>query len=50
LSISKVFLFDTRQLSQGYRILSFLGLGALLLTVSFAYQKDWLNLRSRSEQ
>jgi uncharacterized membrane protein len=25
--------------------LSFLGLGALLLAVSFAYQKDWLNLR-----
>ena len=48
LSIAKVFLFDTRQLSQGYRILSFLGLGALLLTVSFAYQKDWLNLRGKS--
>jgi uncharacterized membrane protein len=47
LSIAKVFLFDTRQLSQGYRILSFLGLGALLLTVSFAYQKDWLNLRGQ---
>ncbi|WP_164981545.1 DUF2339 domain-containing protein [Silvibacterium dinghuense] len=45
LSIAKVFLFDTRQLDQGYRILSFLGLGALLLTVSFAYQKDWLSLR-----
>ena len=28
--------------------LSFLGLGVLLLTVSFAYQKDWLNLRDRS--
>ena len=49
LSISKVFLFDTRQLSQGYRILSFLGLGALLLTVSFAYQKDWLGLRKQKE-
>jgi hypothetical protein len=24
---------------------SFLGLGALLMTVSFAYQKDWLALR-----
>ena len=45
LSIAKVFLIDMRQLSQGYRILSFLGLGALLLTVSFAYQRDWLNLR-----
>jgi uncharacterized membrane protein len=47
LSIAKVFLFDTRQLSQGYRIFSFLGLGALLLAVSFAYQKDWLSLRGQ---
>ncbi|MFT4113860.1 DUF2339 domain-containing protein [Silvibacterium sp.] len=46
LSIAKVFLFDTRQLDQGYRILSFLGLGALLLAVSFVYQKDWLSLRN----
>ncbi len=30
---------------QGYRVLSFLALGVLLLTVSFAYQKDWLALR-----
>jgi uncharacterized membrane protein len=46
LSIAKVFLVDTRQLSQGYRILSFLGLGILLLAVSFAYQRDWLGLRA----
>jgi len=46
-SIAKVFLVDTSQLSQGYRILSFLGLGALLLAVSFAYQRDWLNLRGQ---
>lgn len=45
LSIGKVFLVDMRELSQGYRVLSFLGLGALLLAVSFAYQKDWLSLR-----
>ncbi len=44
-SIGKVFLVDTSELSQGYRILSFLGLGVLLLAVSFAYQRDWLNLR-----
>jgi len=44
-AIAKVFTVDMSQLSQGYRILSFLGLGALLLAVSFAYQKDWLNLR-----
>jgi uncharacterized membrane protein len=46
LSIAKVFLVDTRQLTQGYRILSFLGLGILLLAVSFAYQRDWLGLRA----
>jgi uncharacterized membrane protein len=34
-----------RNLSQGYRVVSFLGLGALLMAVSFAYQKDWLALR-----
>ncbi len=45
-SIGKVFLVDMRTLSEGFRVLSFLGLGALLLTVSFVYQKDWLNLRS----
>jgi uncharacterized membrane protein len=44
-AIAKVFTMDVSALSQGYRILSFLGLGALLLAVSFAYQKDWLNLR-----
>lgn len=46
-AIGKVFLMDTSALSQGYRIISFLGLGALLLAVSFAYQRDWLNLRSQ---
>jgi uncharacterized membrane protein len=44
-SIAKVFLLDVSRLSQGYRILSFLGLGVLLLVVSFIYQRDWLNLR-----
>ncbi len=44
-SIGKVFLVDVSELSQGYRILSFLGLGALLLGVSFIYQRDWFNLR-----
>lgn len=45
LAIAKVFVVDVSQLSQGYRILSFLGLGGLLLAVSFAYQRDWLHLR-----
>lgn len=49
-SITKVFLFDISELSQGFRILSFLGLGALLLAVSFVYQRDWLNLRGRQPQ
>lgn len=44
-SIVKVFLLDMSELSQGYRVLSFLGLGGLLLAVSFAYQRDWFNLR-----
>jgi uncharacterized membrane protein len=44
-TIGKAFLYDLRDLSQGYRVLSFLGLGALLMAVSFAYQKDWLALR-----
>ncbi|ADW70036.1 DUF2339 domain-containing protein [Granulicella tundricola] len=45
IAISKTFLYDVRDLSEGYRVASFMGLGALLMAVSFAYQKDWLNLR-----
>ncbi|HEV2710140.1 MAG TPA: DUF2339 domain-containing protein [Edaphobacter sp.] len=44
-TIAKTFVYDMRSLSQGYRVVSFLGLGALLMAVSFAYQKDWLSLR-----
>jgi uncharacterized membrane protein len=44
-SILKAFLYDMRSLTQGYRVASLLGLGALLMAISFAYQKDWLNLR-----
>ena len=44
-TIGKVFLYDMRNLSSGYRVLSFIGLGVLLMAVSFAYQKDWLGLR-----
>jgi uncharacterized membrane protein len=50
LTIAKVFLIDTSQLSQGFRIFSFLGLGVLLLAVSFVYQKDWLNLRGQGDR
>jgi len=45
LTIFKAFLYDMRSLSQGYRVVSFMGLGALLMAISFAYQKDWLGLR-----
>ncbi len=47
-TIVKTFLYDMRDLSQGYRVVSFLGLGALLMAISFAYQKDWLALRESS--
>ncbi len=47
-TIIKVFLYDMSELSQGYRILSFLGLGALLFAVSFVYQRDWLKLRAKN--
>jgi len=50
ISIGKVFLWDVSELSQGFRVLSFLGLGVLLLAVSFAYQRDWLNLRGQGER
>ena len=44
-TICKVFLYDTLGLSAGYRVVSFMGLGVLLLGVSYAYQKDWLGLK-----
>ncbi len=44
-TIAKTFLYDIRDLSQGYRVLSFLGLGALLMAISFSYGKDLLSLR-----
>jgi uncharacterized membrane protein len=42
---AKVFLVDMSRLDQGYRVLSFLGLGLLLLAISFVYQRDLLSLR-----
>jgi uncharacterized membrane protein len=44
-SIGMVFWNGVSHQSQGYRVLSFLLLGVLLLAVSFAYQRDWLRLR-----
>ncbi len=47
-TIAKIFLYDTSQLDRGYRILSFIGLGVVLLGISFIYQRDWLKLSGRS--
>jgi uncharacterized membrane protein len=44
-SIAKVFLNGVSHQNQGYRVLSFLALGVLLLAISFAYQRNWLGLR-----
>jgi uncharacterized membrane protein len=44
LTIIKVFVYDVSQLDKGYRIVSFIVLGVLLLTISFVYQRDWLQL------
>jgi uncharacterized membrane protein len=41
----KLFTYDMRDLGQGYRVISYLVLGALLMAVSFAYQRDWMGLK-----
>ncbi len=43
-TIGKVFIFDVSELDRGYRIVSFIVLGILLLAISFVYQRDWLKL------
>ena len=48
-TIGKVFLYDVSELDRGYRIVSFIVLGVLLLAISFMYQRDWLKLSSRSD-
>jgi uncharacterized membrane protein len=45
----KVFVYDVSELERVYRIVSFIVLGALLLAISFVYQRDWLRLSRRSE-
>jgi uncharacterized membrane protein len=45
---AKVFLYDVSQLGGSYRIVSFIALGAVLLGISFIYQRDWLKLSPRS--
>lgn len=49
-TIIKVFIYDVSQLDTGYRILSFIVLGVLLLTISFVYQRDWLQLSSTQKK
>ncbi len=46
-TIGKVFFYDVSELDRGYRIVSFIVLGALLLAISFVYQRDWLRLAGR---
>jgi uncharacterized membrane protein len=46
-TIVKVFVYDVSQLDRGYRIVSFIVLGVLLLAISFVYQRDWLQLSAK---
>jgi len=48
-TIVKVFVYDVSQLDKGYRIVSFVVLGVLLLAISFVYQRDWLQLSARAQ-
>jgi uncharacterized membrane protein len=49
-TICKVFLYDVSQLGGSYRIVSFIALGAVLLGISFVYQRDWLKLSPHSQK
>jgi uncharacterized membrane protein len=46
-TIGKVFIYDSRELQQIYRILSFIALGVMLMTISYAYHRDWFKLSPR---
>lgn len=48
LTTGKVFLYDVSQLGGSYRIVSFIALGAVLLGISFVYQRDWLKLAAHA--
>jgi uncharacterized membrane protein len=45
ITVIKVFCFDVSELDHAWRVLSFIILGALLLAISYAYQRDWLGLQ-----
>ena len=49
-TVCKVFLSDIGRLSAGYRVASFMALGAVLMGVSYAYQKDWLGLKDSTPE
>ena len=48
-TVGKVFIYDVSQLDRGYRIVSFIVLGVLLLAISFVYQRDWLQLSASNK-
>ncbi len=47
-TIVKIFTYDSSELDKGYRILSFIALGVVLLGISYVYQRDWLKLSPKS--
>src|SRR5947209_9561598 len=49
ITICKVFAYDIVELDPGYRVISFIALGIILLAVSYAYQKDWLKTLRQAE-
>jgi uncharacterized membrane protein len=50
LATAKVFVYDLASLSTSYRVLSFIGLGVLLLASSYVYQRLVAQPKSRDEE
>src|SRR5262249_26734968 len=50
LTIVKVFTYDSWNLEKVYRVLSFIGLGVLLMVVSYIYHRDWLKFSPRASE
>jgi len=48
-TVIKAFAYDLRNLGTGYRVISYLGLGIVLMAVSFAYQNNWLGLKETAD-
>ncbi|HKW75335.1 MAG TPA: DUF2339 domain-containing protein [Terriglobales bacterium] len=49
-TVGKVFVFDVSGLQQGYRIISFIALGVVLMGISYIYHRDWLKLSGAAER